>query len=102
MKLVKGALLLFVVIGTLGGWVAGLFFGANLGGSVGCVPFNALANADSCSTTYAILGAGIGLIATLIIGFVVKKVLAIVLLLVLLALMFGSNALPSLLDNLPK
>jgi hypothetical protein len=86
-KLVKGALLLFVVIGTIGGWVAGLFFGANLGGSVD-------------STTYAFVGAGLGLVGALIIGFVVKKALAILLLVVLLALLFGSTALPSLLARL--
>ncbi|MFO0703063.1 MAG: hypothetical protein U0514_04400 [Candidatus Andersenbacteria bacterium] len=96
MKLVKGALLLFVVVGTIGGGIAGLLFGTNLGGNFGCLPFNAVINYESCANTYAIVGAGLGLILSLIIAFFIKKALAIALLVLLLALLLGSTTLPSL------
>ncbi|MFO0702619.1 MAG: hypothetical protein U0514_01950 [Candidatus Andersenbacteria bacterium] len=96
MKLVKGALLLFVVVGTIGGGIAGLLFGTNLGGNFGCLPFNAVINYESCANTYALVGAGLGLILSLVIAFFVKKALAIALLVLLLALLLGSTTLPSL------
>lgn len=97
-KLTFGPFLLFVAIGTVLAAFAGFMFGANLGGNFGCFEFAGDSGYIGCSYFYALVGAGIGLIVSILLGRMLQKVAAIILLVIIVFVLFGSSLIPTFLS----
>ncbi|MDP2587510.1 MAG: hypothetical protein Q8P33_01895 [bacterium] len=85
-KLTGVGKLIFIIAGTALAGVAGMLLGEKLGGTFGCSgSFIGLGNID-CGYLYGLVGLAVGFVLTLLLGFMLKKALAIVILVVVLAL----------------
>ena len=89
--------LVFVLVGTLATGAAGLLLGNTIGDVYGCADFLRDSGDIGCSYLYGLIGLGVGFMLTLILGFMLKKAIAVaLLLLVVAAILFFSYAPPIL------
>lgn len=93
-KLSVGWLVLLVIICTLAAAAAGLLFGANLGGNYGCFAFAGQTGYIACAYAFALIGAGIGFVLSLVLGLLLKRLAALLTLIIILMVLFAGSALP--------